>query len=264
VATGPLRSGEPCLFIDGKGRRYLAQLREGAELRSHLGTVPHASVIGLPEGARLTSSAGKEFVVIRPGLADYILKMKRGPQVVYPKDLGAILIEADIAPGSVVVEGGTGSGALAMTLLRAVGPGGRVVSVDRRADHLELARRSVKGFFGELPPNLELREGMVEDAVREESPDRVVLDVPEPWHVVDPAQGGLQGGGVFCAYVPTVLQLAEIVETLRESGGFAEIRTVEVLVRTWHVEGRSVRPDHRMVGHTGFITVARKLTPERV
>ena len=259
-----MRPGEPCLFIDGKGRRYLTQLRPGAELRSHLGTVPHASVIGLPEGARLTSSTGKEFVAVRPGLADYILKMKRGPQVVYPKDLGAILIEADIAPGSLVVEGGTGSGALTMTLVRAVGPGGRVVSVDRRRDHLELAKRSVEGFFGELPPNLELREGMVEDAVRAESPDRIVLDIPEPWQVVEPARDGLVGGGVFCAYVPTVLQVAETVEALQGSAEFAEIRTVEVLMRTWHVEGRSVRPDHRMVGHTGFITVARKLTPERV
>jgi tRNA (adenine57-N1/adenine58-N1)-methyltransferase len=256
----PLRAGEPCLLIDRKGRRYLLRLDPATEFRCHLGNVPHSEIIGLPEGARVVTTRESQMIVLRPGLADFILKMKRGPQVIYPKDLGAILVYADIAPGNVVLEAGTGSGALTMALVRSVGSEGRVVSVDRRSDHAEQGRESILRFFGEIPSNLDLRVGDVEDMVMDVEPDRVVLDLPEPWDVVEPVEKGLRDGGRFCAYVPTVPQLSRTVEALGVSGYFSEIVSFEVLVRTWNVEGRSVRPDHRMVGHTGFITVARKVS----
>ncbi len=256
---GPLREGEACLLIDERGRRYLVRLDDRGVLHSHLGVLPHSQVIGLEEGSRLATSKGHQMLALRPGLDDYILKMKRGPQVVYPKDLGLILVYADVAPGCVVVEGGTGSGALTMALLRSVGPKGRVVTVERRPDHAERARKSIEGFFGEVPRNLDMRSGAVEQVVEDTECDRIVLDVPEPWSVIAPSMRGLRSGGVFCAYVPTVTQLSQTVAALRASGRYEEIEAMETLLRTWKVEGLSVRPDHRMVGHTGFVTVARKV-----
>jgi len=257
--SNPFAPGEDCLLIDTKGRYYLIRLTEGAEFHSHLGRLPHAEVIGAREGSSVVTEKGSRLAVLRPRLFDYILKMKRGAQVVYPKDIGPILVYGDIAPGSRVLEAGTGSGALTMALVRAVGPDGHVVSVDRREDHAEHARRAIERFFGGLPPSLELRVGDVAEMVAGVQPDRIVLDLPQPWDVVDAAADSLQGGGVFCAYVPTVPQMQQTVETLRASGSFIELTSFETLLRTWNVEGRSVRPDHQMVGHTGFVTVARKV-----
>ena len=257
---GPLRAGEACLLIDTQGRRYLVQLSEEGELHSHLGVLAHKEVIGQTEGSRLATSKGHRLLALRPGISDFILKMKRGPQVVYPKDIGAIIVHADIAPNVTVVEGGTGSGALTIALVRAVAEGGRVISVDRRADHTEVARGTVESFFGEIPANLDLRVDRVEEVVAELSTDRVVLDIPEPWHVVEPASLRLTPGGFFCAYVPTVPQMELLVRELRANQGFDQVSSFEVLWRAWNVEGRSVRPSHQMVGHTGFITVARKVS----
>ncbi len=257
----PLGAGEDCLLIDGKGRHYLVRIAPDGEFHSHLGRVPHRSIIGLEEGGSVYTEKGSRLVVLRPRLTDYILKMKRGAQVVYPKDLGPILVYADIAPGVTVLEAGTGSGALTLALLRAVGPTGRVVSVERRRDHALQARQTVERFHGEVPANLELRTGEVEAVIEEVGPDRLVLDLPEPWHSVDPAARAMPGGAVFCSYVPTVPQMQQTVDALRQSGSFAEIGSFEALLRTWKVEGRSVRPDHRMVAHTGFVTVARRVLP---
>ena len=185
------------------------------------------------------------------------------PRSSTPKDLGPILVYADIAPGSVVLEAGTGSGALTLGLLRAVGTSGRVVSVERRDDHADHARKTIERWLGGIPDNLDLLVGEVEDQIIATKPDRIVLDVPEPWHCIEPAITGLAGGGVFCAYVPTVPQLQQTVEELRVSGQFEDILAFEALMRTWNVQGRSVRPDHQMVGHTGFICVARKVAPGR-
>ncbi len=254
-------AGDHCLLIDGKKRRFLLRLREGGSFHSHHGVIPHDELIGKQDGSRVESTGGAEFVALRPRLADYVLKMRRGAQVVYPKDLGPILVYADIAPGCVVLEAGTGSGALTLGLLRAVGPTGRVVSVERRDDHADHARETIGRWHGEIPGNLDLRVGQVEDHILEVQPDRVVLDVPEPWHSVEPAGRGMRPGGVFCAYVPTVPQLQQTVETLRAHGGFEDFLAFEALIRTWNVHGRSVRPDHQMVGHTGFICVARKVEP---
>ncbi len=257
----PLAQGEDCLLLDTKGRYYLIRLTEGGEFHSHLGPLPHAEIIGVPEGSPVVTEKGNRLVVLRPRFFDYVLKMKRGAQVVYPKDIGPILVYGDIGPGARVLEAGTGSGALTMALVRAVGPDGRVVTVERREDHAEHSRRAIERFFGGLPPNLELRVGNVEQMVAEVQPDRLVLDLPQPWDVVDAAADSLQGGGVFCAYVPTVPQMQQTVEALRASGVFVELISFETFLRTWNVAGRSVRPDHRMVGHTGFITVARKTLP---
>ncbi len=262
MSGAPFRAGDPCLLYDAKGRTYLIELVAGRTFHCHRGALDHDAVIGAPEGTTFHTTKGSPLVAFRPRLADYVLKMPRGATVLYPKDAGAILLWADIGPGMTVLEGGTGSGGLAMVLARAVGPGGRVVSVERRADHAALARRRIGGFFGQVPDQLELRVGDVEDAIAEVLPDRIVLDLPEPWHAVGPAATHLPGGGVFCCYLPTVPQVQEVRRRIDEAGAFLEVTTFELLIRDWAVAGRSVRPEHRMIGHTGFITVARRRRPE--
>jgi tRNA (adenine57-N1/adenine58-N1)-methyltransferase len=222
--------------------------------------VPHDDIIGKAEGFFVVASMGGKLVAVRPRLADYTVKMPRGAAVVYPKDTAAMMMWADIYPGATVLEAGTGSGALTLALLRAVGDSGLVVSVERRADHAEIGAERIAGFLGRLPDNLELRIGDVEDNFADVSPDRVVLDMPEPWHSVQPAVRHLRPGGMFCCYLPTVPQVQEVRRELAASGSFIEETTFEVLHREWTVEGRSVRPSHRMQGHTGFITVARRFT----
>jgi tRNA (adenine57-N1/adenine58-N1)-methyltransferase len=251
--------GDHCLLTDGKGRRFLITLEEGDIFHFHNGTLPHDDLIGRPEGCVARSSLGGKLVAVRPRLADYILNMKRGAQVVYPKDIGPILVWGDIGPGVTVLEAGTGSGALTMALVRAVGVGGRVVSVERREDHAAHARRALETFFGGIPANLDLRVGEVADHLSEIEPDRIVLDLPEPFGVVDAAARSLPSGAIWVSYVPTVPQVQQTTEALRDAGCFAEISNFEVMHRDWNIDGRSVRPDHRMVGHTGFITTARKI-----
>jgi tRNA (adenine57-N1/adenine58-N1)-methyltransferase len=257
--SAPFAAGDPCLIFDAKGRRYLIELVAGREFQYHRGVVPHDDIIGSDEGSRFESSMGMQLVAVRPRLADYTLKMSRKATVVYPKDAGAILMWADIGPGQLVVEAGTGSGALTMALARAVVPGGKVISVERREDHHERAEKLIRGFYGELPEAIELRVGDVEEVIPEIGPDRIVLDVPEPWHSVPLAADHLNNGGVFCCYLPTVPQCQTVREALNETGRYLDVMTFEVMMREWSVEGRSVRPEHRMIGHTGFITVARKV-----
>jgi tRNA (adenine57-N1/adenine58-N1)-methyltransferase len=256
--SAPFAAGERALLVDRKGRRYLITLRAGGEFHSHNGVVRHDEVIGAPEGVRLSSSGGVPVVVFRPSLADFVLKMPRGAQVVYPKDIGLILIEADIYPGATVVEAGTGSGALTLALLRVVGERGRVISFEIREDFAARARENLETFLGKLPDGCDLRIGDVVEGMAGIVADRIVLDLPEPWRVVEAASGTLRGGGVFCSFVPTVGQISQTVEALR-AASYAEIRTVEALVRPWHVEGPSVRPEHRMVAHTGFVVTGRFL-----
>ncbi len=255
--------GDACLLTDKKGRQFLVTLEEGGSFHYHNGYLPHDEIIGQPDGAVLQSSLGGRLVALKPRLSDYVLKMRRGAQVIYPKDLGAILVWGDIAPGLTVLEAGTGSGALTMGLIRAVGDQGRVVSAEIRSDHAAQAHRSLDAFFGGIPANLELRVGDVRDMIEEVAPDRLVLDLPEPYALVDVAAAGLPSGAVWISYVPTVPQMQLTAEALLECGCFYGVRHFEVLHREWKVEGRSVRPNHQMVGHTGFVTVARKTQPLR-
>jgi tRNA (adenine57-N1/adenine58-N1)-methyltransferase len=257
--TGPIAVDETVLLIDNKDRKYLVRLQAGGQFHYHLGIVPHDEMIGREAGMRVTSTGGGSLLVLRPRLADFVLKMPRGATVVYPKDMGPIAIYADIAPGMTVLEAGTGSGALTLALLRFVGPAGQVVSVERREDHAAHARKTIVRWLGEVPPNLDLRIGEVEEAIEDLRPERIVLDLPEPWHAVPVAAEHQPGGGVLCAYLPTVPQIQTLTEAMRDSNRFAQIEVFETLFRTWTVEGRSVRPDHRMVGHTGFLVVARRV-----
>ncbi len=255
------RAGDPCMLHDARGRRYLIELVAGGEFQYHRGILRHDAIIGSEDGSRHEASMGSVLLALRPRLADYVLKMGRGAAVVYPKDAGAILVWADVAPGHTVLEAGTGSGGLAMVLARAVVPGGRVVSYEQREDHQAKARKLIRGFFGEIPEHLELRLGSVEDGIAEVAPDRIVLDVPEPWHSVPAAVESLSPGGIFCCYLPTVPQVQTVRKALSDTRRFSEVMTFEMMMREWAVEGRSVRPEHRMVGHTGFVTVARLISP---
>ncbi len=252
-----LRAGERVLLVDAKERRYLLTLRTGATFHTHAGIVAHDDLIGLPEGGTVLGSTGRAFLAVRPTLSDVVLKMPRGAQVIYPKDLAAILMECDIAPGMRVLEAGVGSGALSMALLRA---GAQVVGYDLREDFAERAAANVRAMVGDDPPyRVELRD--VYEGIGECGLDRVVLDLPEPWRVVPHAEVALRSGGILGAYLPTINQTAQLREALQRSA-FGMASTLEVLHRTWHIDGRSVRPDHRMVGHTGFLTIARLLGPE--
>jgi tRNA (adenine57-N1/adenine58-N1)-methyltransferase len=257
--TQPFADGEPCLLIDAKGRHYLLDLKSGTTFQYHAGVLSHDAVIGQTEGSRIATSSDARLVALRPRLADYILRMKRGAQVVYPKDIGPIITWGDIGPGMTVVEGGTGSGALAMAIARAVGPGGRVVSVERRQDHAAHAAKVIGRFFGEVPSQLELRSGELTDAIEDVQPDRVVLDVPDPWEIIPAVIEAVAAGGVVVSYLPTVPQVQRLRDTMRDR--FVDTTTAEFMMREWAVDGRSVRPEHRMVGHTGFITAGRLVGP---
>jgi len=256
-----LAAGERVLLVDRKDRRYLVTLHPGRSFQSHAGVIEHESVIGRSEGeeveahqrdGRVTSSA--RYLVLRPTLADVVIGMPRGAQVIYPKDLGAIIIAADIFPGARVLEAGVGSGALSMAMLRA---GAVITGYELRPDFAERARANVEAFLGPEQPYSVL-ERDVYLGIETDGLDRVVLDLAEPWQVVTHAEKALAPGGIFLAYLPTINQTAELRAALERSA-FAMAETFEILRRTWHIEGRSVRSDHRMVAHTGFITHARLL-----
>ncbi len=256
--TVPFEPGERALLVDRRGRRYLITLKAGERFHFHQGFLEHDAIIGSEEGVRLAASSGAPLIAYRPSLADFILKMPRGAQVIYPKDVGYILVEADVYPGATVLEAGTGSGALTLALVRAVGERGKVISYELREDFAARARSNIESFLGKIPDSLDLRSGDVVEAALEAAVDRVVLDLPEPWRVLTSALTMMRPGAIFCSYVPSTTQVAQTTEALR-AAGLGEIATREVLVRGWHVDGPSVRPDHRMVGHTGFVTTARFL-----
>jgi tRNA (adenine57-N1/adenine58-N1)-methyltransferase len=254
---GAFTAGETVIMIDSKHRLYLVTLHPGRKYSYHGGTVNFDDIIGQEEGLLLNSSHDHSLVVFRPSLAQYILKMPRGAQVIYPKDLGTIVMAADIFPGAVVLEAGTGSGALTMTLLRAVGSDGRVISEDIREDFARRAAANIGRFMGETP-NLEIRIRDIYEGIDVHDVDRIVLDLPEPWRIVDGVAKALRPGGYLASYLPTVLQVKQLVDTLSRQGEFGLVETVEILERHWHVADLSIRPEHRMVAHTGFLTVARK------
>ena len=261
VRLGPLAAGERITLTDPKGRRHSVVLSVGGQFHTTKGSVSHNDLISQPEGVVVTSTGGAPFLAMRPLLHEFTVSMPRGAAVIYPKDAAQILMNADIFPGARVLEAGAGSGALTCSLLRAIGPGGRLTSYERRKDFADLARRNVEGFFGVSPSNWELRVGDVVGSLDGEPLDRVVLDMLAPWECVAALAEVLVPGGVLCAYVTTTTQLAQTVETLRVHTGFTEPEATESLVRAWHVEGLAVRPRHNMVGHTGFVIIARRMAP---
>ncbi|MBI4312534.1 MAG: tRNA (adenine-N1)-methyltransferase [Chloroflexi bacterium] len=255
---GPFQAGERVLLVDDKGRRKTLRLRPGQAQEWHVGHLEHDRLIGQPEGTVLTTPQGRAVLVLRQTLADFVQSMARASQIIYPKDLAAILMDADIYPGARAFESGVGSGALTLALLRGVGPTGNVVSYEVREDMLRRARENIRDFLGAWPENLALHQRDAYEGIQEAEVDRVVLDLPEPWRMVEHAAAALRSGGIFLAYLPTVLQVHHLTQALMDSGQFHLAETHEVLVRPWHVGSRSVRPDHRMVAHTGFITTARR------
>lgn len=269
---GPFAPGDQVQLTDPKGRKHMVLLAPGRTFHTHRGSLAHDDLIGSPEGSVVQSSGGTPYVALRPLLADFTLSMSRGAAVVYPKDAAQIVALADIFPGARVLEAGAGSGALSCWLLRAVGEAGLLVSYERRPDFAEIAQANVQRFFGAPHPAWQLRIGDLADishsadsaeygAEPEDSFDRVVLDMLAPWEFIHVAATALVPGGVLCCYVATVTQLSRTVESIREQGSFDEPAAWETLSRGWHVDGLAVRPEHRMVGHTGFLITARRLAP---
>lgn len=284
---GPFAPGDQVQLTDEKGRSHRLVLAAGRSFHTHRGSIAHDDVIGLEEGSVVRASGGMPYVALRPLLADYTVSMSRGATVVYPKDAAQIVGLADIFPGARVLEAGAGSGALSCWLLRAVGEEGTLVSYERRADFAAVARANVEGYFGglhpawrlvaadlpadggpaDLPADLPADGGRTERSaesvpdLRPHEFDRIVLDMLAPWEHVEGAADWLVPGGLICCYVATTTQLSRVVEALREHGGFAEPTAWESVQRGWHVEGLAVRPEHRMVGHTGFLVTARRLAP---
>jgi tRNA (adenine57-N1/adenine58-N1)-methyltransferase catalytic subunit len=258
----PFQDGEQVLLIDQRGKRHLIFLRKSETFHSDRGWISHDAVIGQPEGTWVRSSMGLRYVALRPTLAEFVLDMPRGAQVIYPKDLAMILFWADVYPGCRVLEAGMGSGALTLALLRAVGADGRIISYEQRDEFARRALANIHMRSGEVT-NLTVRLGPVEDGVADEDPvDRVLLDLPEPWKLTQPMARVLRPGGIFLSYVPTIIQAQQTAETLGRDRQWALVETFETLFRPWNIEGQSVRPFHRMVAHTGFITVARRVVPE--
>ncbi|RZK94364.1 MAG: tRNA (adenine-N1)-methyltransferase [Rhodococcus sp. (in: high G+C Gram-positive bacteria)] len=260
--SGPFRVGDRVQLTDAKGRHYTVNLEAGKEFHTHRGGILHDDLIGTDEGSVVKSTNGTPYLALRPLLTDYVLSMPRGAQVIYPKDAAQIVHEGDVFPGARVLEAGAGSGALTCSLLRAVGPEGRVISYEVRDDHAEHAVRNVETFFGERPENWDLTIADVAEFDAEAAGgrvDRVVLDMLAPWDALPAVSKALVPGGVLVVYVATVTQLSKVVEAMREQECWTEPRSWESIVRGWHVVGLAVRPEHRMQGHTAFLVSARRL-----
>jgi tRNA (adenine57-N1/adenine58-N1)-methyltransferase len=253
-----LRPEEPVVFIDRKDREYLARLDPRRPITIRGGKISIEDVIGQGEGSVVRSSFNEPFLVFRPSLPQLVPNLPRSAQVIYPKDIGPILLWADLFPGARVMEAGVGAGALSMALLRAIGQNGQLISYEIREDFADLARKNVARYFGPAP-NWTVKLADVATELVDREIDRIVLDLPEPWHAIQPAWTALRPGGILLCYLPTVLQVKNLIDGLRDDGRFACIETSETLMRFWHFKGMSARPQHRMVAHTGFITSARRL-----
>ncbi|RCW40457.1 tRNA (adenine57-N1/adenine58-N1)-methyltransferase [Halopolyspora algeriensis] len=258
TVSGEFRPGDRVQLTDPKGRRYTIVLRTGGEYHTHRGVLSHDRIIGNPEGSVVASAGGTSFLALRPLLSDYVLSMPRGAQVIYPKDAAQILMWGDIRPGARVLEAGAGSGALTCSLLRAVGDEGSVVSCEVRADHAEHAERNVERFFGAKPDNWTLQVCDLNEYAGGPV-DRIVLDMLTPWDALETVHENLVPGGVLVVYVATTTQLSRVTEALREQQSWTEPESWETLLRPWHAVGMAVRPEHRMVAHTAFLVVARRL-----
>ena len=253
--------GDRVQLTDAKGKLYSITLSEGAEWHTHKGVLKHEALVGLPEGSIVATSGELKFQAFRPLLADYVLSMPRGATIVYPKDAAMIIGIADIKPGIKVLEAGVGSGALSISILRAVGESGHLHSVEIRDDFAKISQENVKNYFTDSPKNWKLTVGALQEQELESDYDRVILDMLSPWECVETAAHALVPGGVFLSYVATTTQLSKIAEAIKDNGNFTEPESSETIVRGWHHEGLAVRPQHRIIGHTGFLIFARRMAP---
>ena len=264
-SSGPFRAGDRVQLTGPKGKLNTITLEPGKVFHTHRGVLEHDAIIGLPDGSVVTNNVGVEHLALRPLLNDFVMSMPRGAAIIYPKDAAQILALADIFPGATVVEAGVGSGALSLWLLRAIGPSGVLRSFERRDEFADVARGNVATFLGREADNWSVTVGDLQDTlpgtVGAESVDRVVLDMLAPWECLDAVTEALKPGGVVLCYVATVTQLSRVAEAIRASGHYTHPQSSETMVRGWHVEGLAVRPDHRMIGHTGFLITARRLAP---
>ena len=258
---GFFKAGDRVQLTDPKGKLYTFTITPGKEWHTHKGWITHDDLIGLPEGSVVSTTAGLKFTAFIPLLSDFVLSMPRGATIVYPKDAAMIVGFADIYPGAHVLEAGVGSGALTLSLLRAVGDSGTVHSVERREDFAANARSNIETYFGVIPENWKLDVGSVQDQEFPKQFDRVILDMLAPWECIEMAAKVLRPGGVFLAYVATTTQLSATAEALKNDGHFTEPESSETIVRGWHHEGLAVRPQQRMIGHTGFLIQSRRMAP---
>lgn len=258
---GYFSEGDRIQLTDPKGKMYTFTIIPGKEWHTHKGWIVHNDLIGLPEGSVVSTSAGLRFTAFKPLLGDFVLSMPRGATIVYPKDAAMIVGVADVFPGAKVIEAGVGSGALSISLLRAIGQDGELSSFERREDFADIARENVKTYFGEVPSQWKLTVGSVQESSTDQKYDRVILDMLAPWECVAFAADVLRPGGVFLAYVATTTQLSSTAEALKDDGRFTEPLSSETIVRDWHHEGLAVRPMQRMIGHTGFLIVSRRMAP---
>lgn len=265
IPRGPFRAGDRVQLTGPRGRLNTITLEVGGEFHTHRGILPHDSVIGLPDGSVVLSTVGDEYLTLRPLLSDFVMSMPRGAAIVYPKDAAQILLVGDIFPGARVVEAGVGSGALTLSLLRAIGPTGTLLSFERREEFARIARGNVTAFLGSEPENWSVSIGdlaiELDLSVEAGSVDRMVLDMLAPWECLEAATRALTPGGVLVCYVATATQLSRVAEGIRDTDAFTDPESSETMIRGWHVEGLAVRPDHRMVAHTGFLIAARRLAP---
>jgi tRNA (adenine57-N1/adenine58-N1)-methyltransferase len=253
--------GDRVQLTDAKGKLYSITLKKGAEWHTHKGMLKHDELVGIPEGSIVTTNQELKFQAFRPLLADYLLSMPRGATIIYPKDTAMILGVADIKPGARVLEAGVGSGALSISILRAIGESGFLHSIELREDFAEIARDNVTNYFKAQPKSWQITIGQLEDQKFDAEFDRVVLDMLTPWECLTVAANALVPGGVFMAYVATTTQLSRMAEAIKESANFTEPESLETMVRGWHHEGLAVRPQHRMIAHTGFLIFARRMAP---
>ncbi|GAA1843440.1 tRNA (adenine-N1)-methyltransferase [Agromyces salentinus] len=266
--SGPFLVGDRVQLTGPKGRMHTITLESGKMFHTHKGLLAHDDLIGRPDGSVVKNQVGIEYLALRPLLSDFVMSMPRGAAIVYPKDAAQILAQADIFPGATVVEAGVGSGALSLWLLRAIGPAGRLLSFERREDFASVARDNVATFHGADPENWSITLGdlaeVLPDVAPEASADRVVLDMLAPWECLDAVSTALKPGGVLLCYIATATQLSRVAEAIRATGQYTEPQSSETMVRGWHVQGLAVRPDHRMIAHTGFLLTARRLAPDTI
>jgi tRNA (adenine57-N1/adenine58-N1)-methyltransferase len=253
--------GDRVQLTDAKGKLYSITLTKGAEWHTHKGMLKHDELVGLPEGSIVATNGELKFQAFRPLLADYVLSMPRGATIIYPKDAAMILGVADIGPNMRVLEAGVGSGALSIAILRAIGSDGYLHSVEIRDDFAKISEDNVTNYFSGKPKNWQLTVSALQDQKFDADYDRVVLDMLSPWECVETASAALVPGGVLLAYVATTTQLSKIAEAIKDCGNFTEPESSETIVRGWHHEGLAVRPQHRMIGHTGFLVFARRMAP---